>query len=97
MSSEQNDEVASHRIECHLAEILTDRGMTLTELSERTGITLANLSILKTGKARAVRFTTLTQICDALAATPAEMFSIRPAEAQRTRVTPDRAGARQEA
>jgi putative transcriptional regulator len=52
--------------------------MTLTELSERTGITMANLSILKTGKARAIRFTTLTEICDVLATTPAELFSIRP-------------------
>jgi putative transcriptional regulator len=78
VSSEPNADLTPHRIECHLAAILADRGMTLTELSERTGITLANLSILKTGKARAVRFTTLTQICDALDTTPAELFSIRP-------------------
>ncbi|WP_294126108.1 helix-turn-helix domain-containing protein [Propionicimonas sp.] len=58
--------------------MLAERGMTLTELSERTGITMANLSILKTGKARAIRFTTLTEICDVLGATPAELFSIRP-------------------
>lgn len=50
--------------------------MTLTELSERTGITLANLSILKTNKARAVRFTTLTAICVALDTTPAELFTL---------------------
>jgi putative transcriptional regulator len=49
--------------------------MTLTELSERTGITMANLSILKTNKARAVRFTTLTAICIALDTTPAELFT----------------------
>ncbi len=77
MSSEQIADLTPHRIACHLAEVLTDRGMTLTELSERTGITLANLSILKTGKARAVRFTTLTQICDVLGTTPAELFSLR--------------------
>ncbi|HEX7396012.1 MAG TPA: helix-turn-helix domain-containing protein [Propionibacteriaceae bacterium] len=41
-------------------------------------MTFANLSILKTGKARAVRFTTLTQICDALETTPAELFSLHP-------------------
>jgi putative transcriptional regulator len=69
-------EPPDHRIECHLGEILTARGMTLTQLSERTGITLANLSILKTGKARAVRFTTLTQICDALGTTPGELLSL---------------------
>ena len=47
-------------------DMLHERRMTLTELSERIGITLANLSILKTGKARAVRFSTLEAICDAL-------------------------------
>ncbi|PQZ96439.1 hypothetical protein CQ018_00485 [Arthrobacter sp. MYb227] len=51
--------------------------MTLTELSRRTGITMANLSILKTNKAKAVRFTTLTAICIELNATPAELFTIR--------------------
>jgi putative transcriptional regulator len=49
--------------------------MTLTELSVRTGITMANLSILKTNKARAVRFTTLTAICTALNTTPGELFT----------------------
>ncbi|SIO28683.1 helix-turn-helix domain-containing protein [Agromyces cerinus] len=67
-----------HRIVVHLAEVLERRGMTLTELSERIGVTLANLSILKTGKARAVRFTTLTAICEALDTTPAELFSYEP-------------------
>lgn len=66
-----------HLIECHLGEVLADRGMTLTELSRRTGITMANLSILKTNKAKAVRFTTLTAICIELNATPAELFTIR--------------------
>lgn len=75
MSSDSD--VGSHRIVCHLGEVLAERGMTLTELSERTGITMANLSILKTGKARAIRFTTLTEICDVLDTTPAELFSIR--------------------
>jgi putative transcriptional regulator len=59
-----------------LDEVLVARGMTLTELSERTGITLANLSILKTNKARAVRFTTLTAICVALDSTPAQLFTL---------------------
>ena len=66
-----------HLIECHLGEVLADRGMTLTELSRRTGITMANLSILKTNKAKAVRFTTLTSICIELNATPAELFTIK--------------------
>ncbi|WP_163542544.1 helix-turn-helix domain-containing protein [Occultella kanbiaonis] len=72
MSSEPD-----HRIVCHLDRVLGERGVTLTELSERTGITLANLSILKTNKARAIRFTTLTAICDALDATPADLFGLR--------------------
>ena len=54
-----------------LDELLHDRRMTLTELAERIDITLANLSILKTGKARAIRFSTLEAICEALAASPA--------------------------
>lgn len=49
--------------------------MSLTELAEHTGITMANLSILKTNKARAVRFTTLTAICKALGTSPAELFT----------------------
>nr|WP_246462460.1 helix-turn-helix domain-containing protein [Trueperella pecoris] len=50
--------------------------MTLTELSEKTGLTMANLSILKTGKARAVRFTTLTAICEALDCQPGDLFKL---------------------
>ena len=68
-----------HRIRCHLDAVLLDRDMTLTELSARSGITLANLSILKNNRAKAVRFTSLTLICDALQATPAELFTIEAA------------------
>lgn len=70
-----SDEPA-HRIVCLLEGVLTERGVTLTELSARTGITMANLSILKTGKARAIRFTTLTAICEALDCTPADLFAL---------------------
>ena len=62
-------------IEVHLDDLLAARGMTLTELSDRVGITLANLSILKTGKARAVRFSTLEAICDVLECQPGELLS----------------------
>lgn len=72
------EEPTKHRIECHLDRVLTQRGMTLTELARRTGITMANLSILKTNKAKAIRFTTLTAICDALDTTPAELITIKP-------------------
>lgn len=69
-------ESSEHRIVCQLDAVLAARGLTLTELSLRTGITMANLSILKNNRAKAVRFTTLTLICDALNATPAELFTI---------------------
>lgn len=55
-----------HRIACRLTELLDERGMTLTELAERVGVSIVNLSVLKNGRARAVRFSTLTAICDAL-------------------------------
>ena len=57
-----------------LDDRLHERRMTLTELSERVGISLANLSILKTGKARAIRFSTLEAICTALACQPGELL-----------------------
>ena len=53
--------------------------MTLTELAERVGLTLANLSILKTGKARAVRFSTLDAICEALQCQPGDLLEHSPA------------------
>jgi len=59
----------------HLDELLSDRDMTLTELSEIVGITLANLSILKTGKAKAIRFSTLESICSALDCQPGDLLS----------------------
>lgn len=80
-----------HLIECHLSAVLDDRGITLTELSKRTGITLANLSILKTNKAKAVRFTTLTAICIALGTTPAELFTFTPLAPEVTRPAGDQA------
>jgi putative transcriptional regulator len=54
--------------------LLHDRRMTLTELAERVGITLANLSILKTGKARAIRFSTLEAICAELGCQPGDIL-----------------------
>jgi putative transcriptional regulator len=63
-----------------LDEILHQRRMTLTELSERIGITLANLSILKTGKARAVRFSTLEATCKALQCQPGDLLEFRYTE-----------------
>ena len=64
-----------------LDELLHDRRMTLTELAERVDITLANLSILKTGKARAIRFSTLEAICQALDCQPGDLMAYDPAAA----------------
>lgn len=58
-----------------LDRILLARGMSLTELSEQVGVTLANLSILKTGKAKAIRFSTLNALCRVLNCQPAEILS----------------------
>jgi putative transcriptional regulator len=57
-----------------LDDMLHERRMTLTDLAERIGITLANLSILKTGKARAIRFSTLEAICEALDCQPGDLL-----------------------
>jgi putative transcriptional regulator len=57
-----------------LDDLLHDRRMTLTELADRVGMTLANLSILKTGKARAIRFSTLDAICQALSCQPGDVL-----------------------
>jgi putative transcriptional regulator len=57
-----------------LDRLLEKRGMTLTELSDRVGITLANLSILKTNKARAIRFSTLEALCEELRCQPADLL-----------------------
>ena len=59
----------------NLDRILLDRGMTLTELSERVGVSLPNLSILKTNKARAIRFSTLEAICRALECQPGDLLA----------------------
>jgi putative transcriptional regulator len=66
-----------------LDDLLHERRMTLTELAERIGITLANLSILKTGKARAIRFSTLEAICGALNCQPGDLLAFEPGSAAR--------------
>ena len=64
----------------NLDVMMARRKMSLNELSERVGITIANLSILKTGKARAVRLYTLDAICQALDCQPGDILEYRPAE-----------------
>ncbi|HGK7303309.1 TPA: helix-turn-helix transcriptional regulator [Stenotrophomonas maltophilia] len=65
-----------------LDRMLQERGMTLSELAGRIDITLANLSILKTGKARAIRFSTLDAICRELQCTPGDLLAHDPLQAQ---------------
>ena len=60
-----------------LDDVLHARRMTLTELSGKVGITLANLSILKTGKAKGIRFATLEAICEALDCQPGDLLEVR--------------------
>jgi len=63
-----------------LDRVLLDRRMSLTELSEKVGVTLANLSILKTGKAKAVRFSTLEALCEVLECQPGDLLVFEEAE-----------------
>jgi putative transcriptional regulator len=67
-------------IKLNLDRVMQDRQISLTELADRIGITLANLSILKTNKARAIRFTTLDALCRALQCQPGELLEFVPGE-----------------
>lgn len=66
-----------------LDEVMARRGMTLTQLAEAIDITLANLSILKTGKAKAVRFSTMAALCRVLECQPGEIIAFTPDEGDR--------------
>lgn len=69
-------------IRVHLDRVMLDRGVTLTELAEKVGLTLANLSILKSNKAKAVRFSTLDAICRHLDCQPGDILKYVPGETQ---------------
>lgn len=66
-----------HAVQVHLDRLLADRGLTLSELAERAGVTVVNLSVLKNGRPRAVRFSTLTAICRVLECQPGDLLSVR--------------------
>ncbi|PZS18733.1 MAG: transcriptional regulator [Pseudonocardiales bacterium] len=72
-------------IAVHLDRLLAERGVTLTELATRIDITVANLSILKNNRARAIRFSTLEALCRELDCQPGELISYRPPELTRRR------------
>ena len=63
-----------HRIRVNLDHLLQERGMTLTELAARADITIANLSVLKNDRARAIRFSTLTTLCEILDCQPGDLL-----------------------
>lgn len=73
---DQGDDVDLHRIRCHLEQLLEDRSMTLNELADRVGVSRANLSSLKNNRARAVRFSTLTRICEVLGCDVGDLLSV---------------------
>lgn len=65
-------------VHCRLDELLLERGMTLTRLSELVGVSLVNLSVLKNDRARAIRFSTLTAICVALDCSVGDLLVVTP-------------------
>jgi putative transcriptional regulator len=64
----------------HLGRLLEERGMTQTELAQRVGISIVNLSVLKNGRAKAIRFSTLAGICAALDCQPGDLLSFHPTD-----------------
>ncbi len=67
-----------HRVVCHLDDLLAARGMTVTALAEAVGVTPVNISVLKNDRAKAIRFSTLTAICDALGCQVGVLLSVVP-------------------
>lgn len=65
-----------HRVHCRLDELLEEAGMTLSALADAIGVTIVNLSVLKNQRAKAVRFSTLTAICDVLGCQPGDLFVV---------------------
>ncbi len=65
-----------HRVVCRLDELLVERGLTLTALAERIGVTNVNLSVLKNQRAKAIRFSTLTALCEELECQPGDLFRV---------------------
>lgn len=70
-----------HRVVCHLDDLLAARGMTLTALADAVGVSLVNLSVMKNNRAKAIRYTTLTAICQALNCQPGELLTVEPQKA----------------
>ncbi len=73
----ESDAEAIERVHCRLDELLAARNMTLVDLSEIVGVTVVNLSILKNDRGKAIRFSTLVALCDALDVQPGDLFMVR--------------------
>lgn len=65
-----------HRVVCRIDELLEAKGMTLAALADAVGVTVVNLSVLKNNRAKAIRFSTLTALCDALGCQPGDLFAV---------------------
>ena len=70
------EDLLEQRVVCHLDELLEARGLTLVALAELVGVTPVNLSVLKNNRAKAIRFSTLTALCDALNCQPGDIFTV---------------------
>ncbi|GAA3482929.1 helix-turn-helix transcriptional regulator [Streptomyces yanii] len=79
MAPEEGD---GHAVVVHLDKLLQRRGMTLAELAARVGVTNVNLSVLKNGRAKAIRFSTLTRICEVLECQPGDILTIRTGDGE---------------
>ena len=73
-----------HRVVCHLDDLLEARAMTLTALADAVGVSLVNLSIMKNNRARAIRYSTLTAICQVLDCQPGDVLSVEGSAAEPT-------------
>lgn len=71
----------AHEVHCRLDELLAERGMTLTRLAESVGVSVVNLSVLKNDRARAIRFSTLQEICRVLDCEIGDLLVLRRADA----------------
>ena len=72
------DTVDLARLHCLVGDLATARGLTLKDLAERVGISIVNLSVLKNNRAKAIRFSTLIALCDALECQPGDLFTLEP-------------------
>jgi putative transcriptional regulator len=75
--AQPREQFDGHRIVCHLDALIAERGLSLCELADRVGITVVNLSVLKNNRAKAIRFSTLTAICDVLDCQPGDVLTVQ--------------------